>query len=70
MNQTTTNDIDTRDWPTTRRFPRTMQEAWPSERRHAYAVERVYSGRYDRIASYLLAISIGTALALLLFYHL
>jgi hypothetical protein len=46
-----------------------LAEAWPIER-YPYAVERARSGRYDRIASYLLAISIGTALALLLFYNL
>jgi hypothetical protein len=51
------------------RAPRTLAEAWPIER-YPYAVERARSGRYDRIASYLLAISIGTALALLLFYNL
>lgn len=26
--------------PTTRKFPRTMQEAFPSDSRHAYAIER------------------------------
>lgn len=26
--------------PTTRKFPRTLQEAFPSDSRHAYAIER------------------------------
>ena len=26
--------------PTTRKFPRTMQEAFPNDSRHAYAIER------------------------------
>jgi hypothetical protein len=27
--------------PTTRKFPRTMQEAFPHDSRHAYAIERI-----------------------------
>lgn len=66
----TTSHTTDEGWPTTRRFPRTMQEAWPHERRHAYAVQRVYRARFERVASVALAVSIGSALALLLFYHL
>ena len=51
--------------PTVRRFPRTMQEAFPADARHAYAIERG-SRRMDSVGSVLLASAIGIALALAL----
>jgi len=50
---------------TTRRFPRSLQEAFPQDRQWAYAVER-YSNRYDQVGSVLLAVAIGLGLALAL----
>lgn len=49
--------------PTTRKFPRTLQEAFPQER--AYAIERS-SRRMDAVGSVLLAVAIGLGLALAL----
>ena len=50
---------------TTRRYPRSLQEAFPTDREWAYAVER-YSRRYESIGSVLLACGIGIGLALAL----
>lgn len=50
---------------TTRRFPRTLQEAFPTDRQWAYAIER-YSNRYEQVGSVLLACAIGLGLALAL----
>lgn len=50
--------------PTTRRYPRTLAEAFPHDARHAYAVER--SSRFDQVSGVLLAVAIGIGLALAL----
>ena len=50
---------------TTRKFPRTLQEAFPADRQWAYAVERT-SQRMDAVGSVLLAMVIGLGLALAL----
>ncbi len=51
----------------TRRFPRTLLEAFGCDARSAYAVERFRSSRAGDVA---LAVLIGTALAALLFFQL
>lgn len=50
---------------TTRKFPRTLQQAFPHDREWAYPIER-YSNRYDQVGSVLLACAIGLGLALAL----
>lgn len=50
---------------TTRRFPRSLQEAFPQDRQWAYAVER-YSRRTEQVGGVLLAVAIGLGLALAL----
>ena len=50
---------------TTRRFPRSLQEAFPQDRQWAYAVER-YSRRTEQVGSVLLAVAIALGLALAL----
>jgi len=50
---------------TTRRFPRTLQEAFPADRQWAYSLERT-SRRMDAVGSVLLASLIGLGLALAL----
>ena len=50
---------------TTRRYPRTLQEAFPADRQWAYAVERT-SRRMDAVGSVLLASLFGLGLALAL----
>lgn len=50
---------------TTRRFPRSLQEAFPQDRQWAYAIER-YSNRTEQVGSVLLACAIGLGLALAL----
>ena len=50
---------------TTRKFPRTLNEAFPADRQWAYAVERT-SRRMDAVGSVLLAMVIGLGLALAL----
>lgn len=50
---------------TTRRFPRMLQEAFPTDRQWAYAIER-YSRRTEQVGSVLLACAIGLGLALAL----
>lgn len=52
--------------PTTRRYPRTMAEAFPRDPRHAYPIEAYKQERFDAVASVLLAIAIGVAGAVLL----
>lgn len=48
--------------PTTRRFARSLAEAWPRE--HADAIEHYRAApRWERIAGVLLAVAIGVALA-------
>lgn len=51
--------------PTTRRFARSLAEAFPRDARHAYAIER-YSNRTEQVASVILACGIGLMLALAL----
>lgn len=51
--------------PTTRRYPRTLVEAFPADARHAYAIERG-SRRFDGVGNVLLACAIGIGLALAL----
>lgn len=53
-------------WPTTRRHPRTLAEAYPDVR--ATWSEGWMRGRHDRHLSRLLAVAIGAALALVLAY--
>jgi len=50
---------------TTRRYPRTLQEAFPADRQWAYAVKRT-SRRMDAVGGVLLASLIGLCLALAL----
>ena len=50
---------------TTRRFPRTLQQAFPHDREWAYAIERS-SRRFDAVGNVLLACAIGGGLALAL----
>jgi hypothetical protein len=50
---------------TTRRYPRTLQEAFPADREWAYAIER-HSRRMEAVGSVLLACGIGIGLALAL----
>jgi hypothetical protein len=50
---------------TTRKFPRTLQEAFPQDRQWAYSLERT-SRRMDAVGSVLLACAIGLGLALAL----
>lgn len=51
-------------WPTTRRYARTLAEAFPCER--AAAIEHHRVSRSDRVLGVLLAVAIGVALAVLL----
>jgi len=51
--------------PTTRRYARSLAEAFPREARHAYAIERG-SRRMDSVNSVLLACAVGLMLALAL----
>jgi hypothetical protein len=51
---------------TTRKFPRTLQEAFPRDRHHAYAIERPYQARYESIAGVVLAVAVGVSLAIIL----
>ena len=50
---------------TTRRFPRTLQQAFPRDREWAYPIKR-YSRRTEQVGSVLLAVAIGLGLALAL----
>ncbi len=50
---------------TTRRFPRTLQQAFPHDREWAYPIER-YSRRTQQAANVMLACAIGIGLALAL----
>lgn len=52
--------------PTTRRYPRTLQEAFPHDKQWAYPVEAYRRERWDAVASVLLAVAIGVAGALML----
>jgi hypothetical protein len=54
-------------YPTTRRYPRTLADAWPRE--HAAPIRR-YPGRTNRIYGVLLACALGLFLALLLVHEL
>ena len=54
---------------TTRRYPRTLQEAFPHDSRHAYAVERVAS-RTEAFWGVVLACAIGIGLALVVAYNI
>jgi hypothetical protein len=55
-------------WPTTRRFARSLAEAFPCERACAIEVHRV--SNVHRLAGVLLAIFIGVSVALLLAHYL
>lgn len=51
------------DTPTTRRFPRTLTEAFPYDARHAYAVERPHPvSMFERVFTYLAIIAVGALL--------
>jgi len=50
---------------TTRKFPRTLAEAFPRDARHAYAIERVYSRRYECLLDVALACVLGISFGLL-----
>lgn len=52
--------------PTVRSFPRTMQQAFPRDPRHAYPVEHYRRQRFESVAGVLLAVAIGISLALVL----
>lgn len=52
--------------PTVRSFPRTMQQAFPRDPRHAYAVEGYRRERFESVAGVLLAVVIGICGALML----
>lgn len=52
---------------TTRKFPRTLQEAFPADRQWPYAVER-HSRRMESVGSVLLAVAISLGLALALIH--
>lgn len=56
------------DWPTTRKYPRTLQEAFPHAREWAYPVEATRLPWYVRWQGPILAGSIGVALAAALVY--
>lgn len=51
------------DWPTTRRYPRTLREAFPHSREHAYPVEATRLGWWVRWQGPILACCIAVALA-------
>jgi hypothetical protein len=53
---------------TSRRYPRTTLEAWPT--RYPHSVERYRRPLADAVASVLLACTIGAGLVLVLFYNL
>lgn len=50
-------------WPTTRRYPRTLQQAFPHEARHAYAIERVSSRRMESVGGWLVVIALVVTIA-------
>jgi hypothetical protein len=54
-------------YPTTRRYPRTLADAWPRE--HAAPI-RHYPGRFNRIYGVLLTVAIGVFAALLAVHEL
>lgn len=54
---------------TVRKFPRTLQEAFPSDRRHAYAVE-VHRRPLMTVGDVLMAILLGLLLVALLLHAL
>ena len=54
-------------YPTSRRYPRTLADAWPRE--HASPVQH-YPGCVNRIYGVLLAIALGLFFALLLVHEL
>ena len=51
--------------PTVRKFPRTLQQAFPQDREWAYSIER-HSRRTQQMANVLLACACGIGLALAL----
>lgn len=56
-------------WPTTRRFPRSMREAFPADPEHAYAVER--HQRFGMtLGDLALAVLIAAALAAVLLHSM
>jgi hypothetical protein len=50
-------------WPTSRRYPRTLREAFPHDARHAYAIERVASRRMQSVGGALVIIALVLTLA-------
>lgn len=57
------------NWPTTRRFPRSMREAFPQDAEHAYGIER-HSGALMTLGDIVLAVLIAAALAALLLHSM
>jgi hypothetical protein len=55
---------------TTRKFPRTLAEAFPRDARHAYAIERVYSRRYECLLDVALACVLGITFGLMVAFSL
>lgn len=54
-------------WPTVRRHPRSLREAWPHDPEHAYSIER-HSGALMTLGDIVLAVLIAAALAALLLH--
>ena len=50
-------------WPTSRRFPRTLREAFPNDSRHAYAIERVARKRLESACGWAVIVALAVALA-------
>jgi hypothetical protein len=55
-------------YPTTRRYPRSLAQAWPRE--HANPITHYRTNRTHPAYSAMLAVAIGVVLALLLVHHL
>lgn len=51
-------------WPTTRRYPRTLAEAFPCERASAIEAYTTHVRLWEAMAGVLLAVAIGAGLAL------
>lgn len=52
--------------PTTRMYPRTLQQAFPRDAQHAYPIHAYRRERFDAVAGILMAIAIGIAGAVML----
>ncbi len=55
---------------TTRKYARTLQEAFPHDARNAYAIERVYSRRYECLLDVALACVLGVTFGLMVAFSL